>query len=112
MQRDDAVLVQYMLDTARNIVQRLGGVSRDEFDSDDDLRDALALRLQIVGEAASKVSHAYRTRHPEVPWARIVGMRHRIVHDYLDVDFDILWQVATKDVPALLPLLERLARGE
>ncbi|NUM53397.1 MAG: DUF86 domain-containing protein [Candidatus Hydrogenedentes bacterium] len=112
MERDDAALVRHMLDTARSIARRTESVARDEFDADDDLRDALALRVQIVGEAASKVSHAYRTEHPEVPWGRIVGMRHRIVHDYLNVDFDILWQVAKKDVPALVPLLEGLAKSE
>jgi len=112
MQRDDVILVRHMLDTARNIAQRVAVVSREEFDSDEDLRDALALRVQIVGEAASKVSQAFRTEHPEVPWGRIIGMRHRIVHDYLNVDFDILWQVAKKDVSELVPVLEQLVERE
>jgi len=62
-----------------------------------------------VGEAAARVSTAFRARHPDVPWRQIIGMRHRIVHDYLDVDFDIVWDVANADFPALLPVLQNLA---
>jgi uncharacterized protein with HEPN domain len=109
MQRDDTVLIRQMLDTAQNIARRIETVSREEFDTDEDLRDAMALRVQIFGEAASRVSPEYKVKHQEVPQGRIVGMGHRIVHYYMNVDFDILWQVAKKDVPALVPVLNTLA---
>ncbi|MGE3317173.1 MAG: DUF86 domain-containing protein [Planctomycetaceae bacterium] len=47
--------------------------------------------------------------HPEIPWAAIIGMRHKVVHDYLHLDFDIVWDVVTADLPSLIPLIERIA---
>jgi len=98
-----------MLDAARRIAQRIAHVNRDEFDGNEDLRDALAHRIQIIGEAASKISQKYRAKHSEIPWAKIIGMRHRIVHDYMNVDFDILWQTTKQDIGELVILLETLA---
>lgn len=68
--------------------------------------------VQVIGEAARKVSAEFQGEHPEIPWQRIIGMRHRIVHDYMHVDEDILWQVVTKDLPELLPLLEAILPNE
>lgn len=68
--------------------------------------------MQVIGEAARKVSPKFQSEHPEIAWRRIIGMRHRIVHDYMRVDEDILWQVVTKDLPELLPLLEEIAPDE
>ncbi|NIA15642.1 MAG: DUF86 domain-containing protein, partial [Nitrospiraceae bacterium] len=87
------------------VAARLEGVDRDEFDGDEDLRDALAHRVQIIGEAASRLSAAFREAYPHIPWHRLIGMRHRIVHDYMNVDYDILWEVATRSLPELLKML-------
>lgn len=54
------------------------------------------------------MSRSFTDRHPEIPWADIVGMRHKVVHDYLGVDEDIVWQVVTEDLPQLLPTLESI----
>jgi uncharacterized protein with HEPN domain len=69
---------------------------------------ALAHLVQTIGEAARRVSDHTKTACPEVPWRQIMGMRHRIVHDYMNVDEDILWTVATIHVPALAALLTTL----
>lgn len=110
MERDDQVLLGHMLATARRIIEKTAGLSREQFDEDDDLRDALAYRFQVIGEAASQISHAFRAQHPEVPWIRIVGMRHRIVHDYLNVNYNILWRTSKQDVPVLIKYLEALVQ--
>ena len=64
--------------------------------------------MQIIGEAGRNVSRAFSDGHPEIPWNEIVGMRHKVVHDYLGVDEDIVWQVVTQDLPKLVVSLERL----
>jgi uncharacterized protein with HEPN domain len=64
--------------------------------------------VQVVGEAARKVSSEFTEAHPEVPWENIIGMRHKLVHDYLGVDEDIVWQVVTVDLPKLVRSLEPL----
>jgi uncharacterized protein with HEPN domain len=107
MQKDDAVYLGHMLDMARKAVQRVGGKSRPAYDADEDLRLVLAHLVQTIGEAAGRVTPATRSGHPEIPWRHIVGIRHRIVHDYMDVDYDILWQVVTRDLPGLICALEK-----
>lgn len=62
---------------------------------------ALVHLVQIIGEAASRVSDDLRQRHPEIPWRQVVGMRNRVVHGYFEVDFDLLWDVVTLDIPKL-----------
>jgi uncharacterized protein with HEPN domain len=66
----------------------------------------IAHLLQIIGEAARRVSDPTRDRYPSLPWKQIVGMRHRIVHEYFRVDADIVWTTATQSVPELLKALE------
>jgi uncharacterized protein with HEPN domain len=108
MPRDDAVYVEHMLETARNAVGKVERKSRADFDADENLRLALAHLIQILGEAASRVSSAFRETHPEIPWSEVIGMRHKIVHDYLGLDYDIVWEVVTRDLPILAGKLERI----
>jgi len=112
MAHDDTVYVGHMLDMTRRAVKAIKDKSRDKYDEDDILRMGLTHLVQVIGEAARKVSPTFQGEHPEIPWRRIIGMRHRIVHDYMRVDEDILWQVVTKDLPELLPLLEQILPGE
>lgn len=108
MQHDPLVYVGQMLDLARKISSRTQALTRDQFDADEDVRLALAHLIQTLGEAARRVPESKRSMHPEIPWSAIVGMRHRIVHDYLSVDFDLVWDVSSGEVPKLLPRLEAL----
>ncbi len=107
MKKDDLVYVGHMLDLARQVVGKAAAASRDEYDADENLRLALAHLIQTIGEAARRVSLETQLRHAQIPWAKIVGMRHKVVHDYLHVDFDIVWDVATVDLP---PLVDELAK--
>lgn len=112
MQKDDLVYVGHMLDLARSIVSKAAGKSQGEFDADENLRLALAHLIQTLGEAARRVPAEFQKAHAEVPWKQIIGMRHKVVHDYLHVNYRIVWTVATIDLPALLPTLERIAPQE
>ena len=104
----DLVYVGHVLDMAKKAVSKTLGVSRGAYDADENLRLALIHLIQVIGEAARQVSREFSDGHPEVPWADIVGMRHKVVHDYLGVDEDIVWQVVTQDLPTLVAALERL----
>jgi len=109
MQHDDGVYFGHMLDMARKAASKVSGVTRSEYDADEDLRTVLLHLVQIIGEAAGRISPATRAAHPRIPWHRITGMRHRIVHDYMNIDADILWEVVTRSLPELIALLEPLA---
>lgn len=108
MQKDDLVYAGHMLDMARKASDKVAGKTRAEYDQDENLRMALAHLIQVIGEAARHVSAEFCRSHPEIPWKQIVGMRHKVVHDYLHVDYDIVWAVVTLDLPPLLAELEKL----
>jgi len=109
MREDDGVYVGHMLDLSRKVAAKITGIHREEFDKDENLRLALVHLLQTIGEAARRVSRSFQGAHPEVPWSGIVGMRHKVVHDYMDVDEDVVWKTAVEEIPRLLAALELLA---
>jgi uncharacterized protein with HEPN domain len=108
MLKDDLVYLNHMLDMARKAIGKVTIKSRADFDADEDLRMVLAHLVQIIGEAARRVSTEAREHHPEIPWHKVIGMRHRIVHDYMDINQDILWDVVSSDLRELIPLLEAI----
>ncbi len=112
MREGDGVYVGHMLDLSHKVAAKIAGVHREGFDKDENLRLALAHLLQTIGEAARRVSGEYREAHPEIPWSGIVGMRHKVVHDYMDVDEDVVWKTAVEEIPRLIAALAPLATSE
>lgn len=108
MPEEDRVRVRHMIDAARAVHRFLHGRTRQDLSSDQLLLFAVLHAVQVLGEAASKVTPATRSAHGSIPWAAIVGMRNRLVHAYFDIDVDIVWVAATEEIPALLPRLEAL----
>lgn len=109
MPKSDLAYVGHMLDTARKAVEKVRDKTRHDLNRDENLLLALAHLLQIIGEAARRVSPSYQDEHPQIPWKAIVGMRHKVVHDYLNVDEDIVWDTVTRELQPLIRELERLA---
>jgi uncharacterized protein with HEPN domain len=97
-----------MLDHARRAVDAVVDRSRTELDVDPILAPALERFIEVIGEAASKVSEATRNELRQVPWREIIGMRNRLIHGYAAVDHDILWDVVVADLPELVATLEGL----
>jgi uncharacterized protein with HEPN domain len=110
--RDDAVYLIHMLETARKAAGKAAGLDFERFLADENLHLACVHLVQVIGEAASRVSAETRARHPGVPWRQVIGMRHRVVHDYLEVDLEIVWRVVRADLPALIAALEKAAPTE
>lgn len=110
MQHGDDVYVGHMLDVARKVASKVSGLRREDFDQDENLRLALAHLLQTIGEAARRVSREFQKAHPGIAWNGIVGMRHKVVHDYMDVDEDVVWKTSIEEIPRLVAQLELLAR--
>ena len=110
MKPDDLVRLRHMADALNAVIGFTAGRRRQDLRKDEMLTFALLHAIQIVGEAAAKISPETRKQHPQIPWPLIIGMRHRLVHDYFDVNHDILWNTATEAVPQLLeqvaPLVE------
>ena len=90
MPSDDLLYAGQMLDTARKAMQFAKDKDREAYDNDEVLRVALAHLVQVVGEAERLTSPRFRDANPEIPWPIIVGMRHKVVHEYMNVDEDIV----------------------
>jgi uncharacterized protein with HEPN domain len=97
-----------MLDAARKAVSLVAGKSLPEIAADELAQLALARLLEIVGEAAGKVSPDDQAAHPEIPWPSMGGLRNRLAHAYFDVDLDVLLDIVAKDLPPLIRQLEGL----
>jgi uncharacterized protein with HEPN domain len=102
---DDAIRIRHMIEAAQTAQRFVALRQRADLDANEMLRYAVVQAIQIVGEAASKVSTETRAATPSVPWARITGMRNRLVHGYTDIDAEVVWKTATEEIPALLPPL-------
>ena len=107
MDRDPVCLLD-ILGSARAIRSYVEGVSRAEFLQNPQLQDSVIRRIEIMGEASGRLSAAFREEHPEIPWARIRGMRNRMIHGYDEIDMEIVWETVERDIPRLIPGLERL----
>ncbi|MBI5058570.1 DUF86 domain-containing protein [candidate division KSB1 bacterium] len=107
MPHDETYLL-YMLLAARRVAVSVAGVTRQEFDTDLEKRDSVALQIGNVGEAASSVSRPFQDAHPELPWSKIIGTRNRIFHRYMEIDWDIVWNIATIELPQVAEQLARL----
>jgi len=103
---EDVVRLRHMLDHAREAAAMAKGMTRQDLDENRQLNLSLVRLFEIVGEAANRVSEDERIRHPAVLWPEIVGLRNRLIHGYNTVDFDILWQIVTRDLPPLIEALE------
>ena len=84
------------------------GRRREDLDADRMLNLALVRLLEVVGEAAGRVDAGERSRYPRVAWTEIIGMRNRLIHGYDQVDFDLLWQIVTKDLPPLVAEIDSI----
>lgn len=98
-----------MIDAALKVEKFIDGRSREEFEYDIQLQFAVARAIEIIGEAASRVSNEGRLLLPDFPWVKMVGIRNRLVHAYIHVDRDVLWNTATVSVPELLERLRAIS---
>jgi uncharacterized protein with HEPN domain len=104
--RDDQLSMRQMLDHAVEAMQFAKGRSRGDLDKDRVFALAMTRLLEILGEAASRVSEPTRNAQPVIPWSGIIGLRNRLIHGYDQVDFDVLWTIVDSDLPPLVSKLE------
>lgn len=112
MPGDDTIYLVHMLETARKAAGKVAGLDVERFLEDENLHLACVHLVQVIGEAASRVSTEQRARHATVPWRQVIGMRHRMVHHYLEVDLEIVWKVVSEDLAPLIAALERIVSKE
>ena len=105
-QRDDATSLADMLSHAREAHDLLGSCARGELARNRVLQLALTRLVEVIGEAANRVSLPARERIPDIPWPQVIGMRNRLAHGYDVIDYDRLWDTVANELPSLIAALE------
>jgi uncharacterized protein with HEPN domain len=101
-ERGDAATLGDVVAACLKVMGYVHDASRPDLDHDDRLLSACCYQIAVLGEAVKRVSQTTRSKHSEVSWKDIAGMRDRLIHGYGAVDLDELWKTATEDVPVLL----------
>ncbi len=103
--RDEDRLL-HMMRTVERIKSKMEGLERSMMREGDDCTELIIYNLQVLGEAANNISDAFCAEHPEIDFAGWAGLRHRLVHDYANIDLDIVWNAISYDLPILDELLK------
>ena len=109
MSRSWRLFLADMITSADRIVEDTAGISREQFDASPTVRDAVWMRLLILGEAAKRIPDDLKTRYPEVEWKKIAGFRDVIAHSYYRIDHSVVWDTARNRVPVMRETLARIA---
>lgn len=107
MSHEDMVRLKHMLDAANKAIEFTKSCKRSDLEGNEQLSLAVVRLLEVLGEAAKNVSEEVRVNYPEIPWRQIGGTRDRLIHGYFDVDYDIVWQIVSVDLPELIKHLEK-----
>ncbi|MDH7489635.1 MAG: DUF86 domain-containing protein [Anaerolineae bacterium] len=111
-ERADRVYLSDILEAARRIANYVSGLTYETFRADTKTQDAVIRNLEIIGEAAKKISGEFRSAQPNIPWRSMAGVRGRLIHDYFGVNLEIVWQIAAVDLPDIASRIQALLDGE
>ncbi len=103
-----SLLLEDILECISKIEGYTQGLKQDTFETDRKTIDAVVRNLEIIGEAANSLPESYRKYHNEIEWPQIIGLRHRIIHEYFDVDVDIIWFIVQNELAPLKWKVEKL----
>jgi uncharacterized protein with HEPN domain len=107
----DNLRLRHIVEAAEHIADFIGGVSKEEFEADYEKQSAVVRQIEIIGEAASKMTHEFTEKRKEIDWPKLVGMRHKMIHDYFDVDVYIVWTTAKNNVPPLKEAILKILKN-
>lgn len=97
-----------MLDASRDAIAFVKGKSREDLECDRLLAFGLVHAIEIVGEAAARITKETQAKHPDIPWSDVIGMRHRLAHGYYDVDLERVWKTVQLSLPILVEQLTQI----
>jgi uncharacterized protein with HEPN domain len=106
--RDRLLLVKDMIESCEKILLCTEGLSLDDFIHDDKTKDAVIRNFEIVGEASIRIDDDYKRLNPQIEWKSMRGFRNRVVHDYIGIDYEIVWEIINSDIEELLFQLNQL----
>mgnify|MGYP000436243958 CR=1 FL=1 len=112
MSKDNLVYLKHILEAIQRIGDYTKGVEYSGFMSSNLIQAGVVREIEIIGEAAKRLSPGFREKHRDIPWKKMSGMRDKLIHDYLGVDLDAVWDTIKKDIPVLEEKIRRIVEGE
>ncbi len=110
--KEDSVYIKHILESINNIEMWTKDASFEDFSEDSDLLQSAVIRqLEIIGEATGKVSEELKDKYNEIPWKKVMGMRNRLIHEYMSIDLSLTWGVVQTEIPELKIQLEKLLKA-
>ena len=106
-EQSDAAYLWDMLDAARTVEQLTSSYDFTQYSNDRRTQLAIERSLEIIGEAAGRVSTSFRNAHPEIPWRQIIGQRNVLIHEYGEIKQERIWKTVTENIPQLIELLKQ-----
>jgi uncharacterized protein with HEPN domain len=106
--KDDKPYIDHILQAITKIRKYTEKLTREEFENNELIQDAVIRNIEIIGEAAKNLSKEFRKIHSNVPWRAMSGMRDKLIHDYVGIDFDVVWETIKEDMPILEDALKDL----
>ncbi len=101
MFRSEIEFLKHILDETTFILEHTAAISQDEFLQDEVYKRASARSIEIIGEAVKNLSKEFKEKHSEIDWKKIAGTRDKLIHDYMDIDYELLWDIVHNKIPQL-----------
>ena len=108
MKRGVRLFIEDILESIKLIEKYMGNISKENLGNNQELKDSIVRRLEIIGEAVKNIPDNFRSKYPEIPWKKIVGLRDIIIHTYFNIDLDITWDIIKKDLPDLKKKISKI----
>ncbi len=106
--KDDLVYVEHVLRCIEKVQGYTKTLTAQDFNENELIQDAVIRNIEIIGEAAKKISKNFKSQYQEIPWKEMSGMRDKLIHDYFGVDVDVVWKTVVEDIPYLKSLIENI----
>jgi uncharacterized protein with HEPN domain len=106
--KSEEIFLHHIMDEMVFLEEQCSAIAYDDLVQDEVLKRSVLRSIEVIGEAAKNLPPSFREAHPEVPWREMAGMRDRLIHAYFSVDWEIVWDVLTHEIPAQKPLIRAL----
>ena len=105
--KDDLTYIEHINECIDKIKRFTSQLTWEDFNSNEMVQDAVIRNIEIIGEAAKQISNKFREQYTDIPWKEITGMRDKLIHDYMGVDTEIVWNTVRTDIPILEELFHK-----
>ena len=112
MARDEMLYLRHVLDAMDTVKEYLQGVNEEKFKNTRLIQDGVIRQIEIIGEAVRHVSKDIRKTYPEIPWQDVAGMRDKLIHDYIGVNYTIVWDVVKNKIPEIQVIVAQIIQAE